>query len=118
MKLKKLAYFLIYILLLIPFSVRAQFAESAPASDSLGIRMIGFFESIVYIFLGAIGVISIIGLLIAAVLYATAGGDDDRVGQSGRTIGYSIVGIIICIMGIYLLDYLNNYLGTQGYLLG
>jgi hypothetical protein len=66
-----------------------------------------FFSSIsvfLYIILGGMGALSIIGFFIAAIDYLVAGGDEERVGRSGKIFAFSLVGLALAIIGIVAIN--------------
>jgi hypothetical protein len=63
--------------------------------------------------LGLFGIIGIIGFLISGILYLTAAGDEDQMAYAKRAMQYSIIGVIVGLVGfviIQAIDYaLNGY---------
>ncbi len=53
--------------------------------------------------LGLIGVIAIIAFVIAGIIYLTSAGDDERIQQAKRAMTYSIIGVIVALMGLVIL---------------
>ena len=63
--------------------------------------------------LGLFGIIGILGFLISGIIYLTAAGDEDRMAYAKRAMQYSIIGVIVGLVGfviIQAIDYaLNAY---------
>jgi len=87
-------------------------AQVRPNPDSLSRPDIWqIFSSIsgfLYVIFGGMGMLSIVGLFLAAVDYLAAGGDEERVGRSGKTLGLSLVGLVVATMGIVALNWASG----------
>ena len=62
-------------------------------------------------FLVFVGFISIIAFIIAGILYLTAAGDEKQIGTAKTAMKWSIVGVIVALMGyvvILAVDYWLN----------
>lgn len=105
-----LFYFFLYLLLTHPTKAAAQFASSAPAVGSFDNFLVGFLENFLsWIFTG-IGIFSLLGLPIAALLYISSGGADDRLAIARRIFVYSFFGLFIAIAGYFLVGYVQSVL--------
>lgn len=96
---------IIYAAIFFPMVALAQITSTDGGFENPGIS--ATFSSIsgfLYVILGGMGILSIIGLFIAAIDYLAAGGDEERVGRSGRTLAFSLVGLVIAIIGIILIN--------------
>lgn len=96
---------IVFILALLPQLVAAQVKPGPEGMDrpsiwNLFISLSGF----LYVILGGIGALSIIGLILAAIDYLVAGGDEERVRRSGSIFGFSLIGLIIAFLGIFLIN--------------
>ncbi len=60
----------------------------------------GFVIRIVNFALGFLGLIAVIIIIYAGVLYVISGGNDDQTGTAKKAIGYAVVGLLI-VMGSY-----------------
>lgn len=110
-----LASILIFFLFL-PYWVEAQFKNTEPASGNSmtlpgGPVLGGLLGNFLLIVLGAIGVFSIIGFVIAGIMWATAAASEDKLSAASNVFVYSLVGVIISVGGIILLSYVRGYLG-------
>ncbi|NCA93789.1 MAG: hypothetical protein EOM84_01280 [Sphingobacteriia bacterium] len=97
------------IFLIFPFWAGAQYATPTgtqlPGGDLTEI-IIGIMQWILVI-LGAIGVI---GFVIAGIIYLTSAGDDNRIGTAKKAMLYSIIGVIVGIMGYVIIQAVNSML--------
>lgn len=62
--------------------------------------------------LAILGFIGIIAFVIAGMLYLTAAGDDDRISQAKTAMRYSIIGIIVALIGFVIIQAVNSLLGA------
>lgn len=73
----------------------------------------GIIENILIWMLGLFGIIGILGFLISGIIYLTAAGDEERMAYAKRAMQYSIIGVIVGLVGfvvIQAIDYaLNAY---------
>src|SRR5688572_29383108 len=53
--------------------------------------------------LALVGFIGIIGFVIAGILYLTAAGDEDRIEQAKKAMMYSIIGVIVALIGFVII---------------
>lgn len=77
---------------------QAQVIESAPTFSEIGGGIVNFM-------LQVLGTFAIIGLVISAVLYFTAGGNEERIKLAKKSLFYSLVGIFI---GLGVMVFLNQ----------
>lgn len=61
----------------------------------------------------AVGLIGIIGFLIAGILYLTAAGDDKRIEQAKKAMTYSIIGVIVALAGYVALQAAQSLLNAN-----
>ncbi len=54
--------------------------------------------------LGLIGVIGVIGFAISGILYLTAAGDETQIGKAKKAMTYSIIGVIVALVGLVVLN--------------
>jgi hypothetical protein len=64
-----------------------------------------------------LGFIGIIGFVIAGILYLTAAGDEDQIGKAKNAMMYSIIGIIVALMGFVIINAVSGWLsaGNTGF---
>ena len=100
--------------LTVPALVRAQFNPNVDEGGDTGLpvsTVFGIIESIMFWLLALVGIIGVIGFAIAGILYLTAAGDETRIGQAKNAMMYSIIGVIVAIVGLVALNFANNLLG-------
>lgn len=61
-----------------------------------------------------VGVIGVIGFAIAGILYLTAAGDDTAIERAKSAMMYSIIGVIVAIVGVVAITAVQNMLGGSG----
>ena len=53
--------------------------------------------------LGIVGFLAVIGFVISGILYLTAAGDDDQITKAKSAMMYSIIGVIVALLGFVVL---------------
>lgn len=71
----------------------------------------GIITNIMNWLLMMVGIIGVIGFAIAGVLYLTAAGDEGRIDQAKSAMMYSIVGVIVAIIGVVVMQAAKGLLG-------
>jgi hypothetical protein len=61
--------------------------------------------------LGIVGILGVIGFAIAGVFYLTAAGDEGRIGTAKNAMMYSIIGVIVALVGVIVLNAAKTMLG-------
>lgn len=59
-----------------------------------------------------LGFIGIIGFVIAGILYLTAAGDEDQIGKAKNAMMYSIIGVIVALVGFVIIRAVEGWLST------
>ena len=54
--------------------------------------------------LALVGIVGVIGFAIAGIWYLTAAGDEDRISTAKRAMLYSIIGVIVALLGYVILQ--------------
>ena len=73
--------------------------------------IIGIVEGILMWILGILSAVSIIGFVIAGIMYLTAAGDETQVGKAKKAMTYSILGVIVGLSGFVILQAVQLMLG-------
>ncbi|MFH0969019.1 MAG: pilin [Patescibacteria group bacterium] len=60
-----------------------------------------------------VGILGVIGFAIAGILYLTAAGDDDRMQTAKKSMIYSIIGIIVAMLGLVIMTAVFRMLSAQ-----
>ena len=61
--------------------------------------------------LAILGFLGIIGFVIAGILYLTAAGDEDQIGKAKNAMMYSIIGVIVALIGFVIINAVQAWLG-------
>ena len=61
--------------------------------------------------LAILGFIGIIGFVIAGILYLTAAGDEGQIDKAKNAMMYSIIGVIVALIGFVIIQAVNSWLG-------
>lgn len=85
---------------------RMQATQSGLPSDSI-INIIGRLMNWLLALLGFIGVIAFV---ISGILYLTAAGDEDQIERAKKAMWYSILGVIVALMGLVIIFAVDNLL--------
>jgi hypothetical protein len=65
---------------------------------------------VMYWLLYIIGFLGVIGFAIAGIFYLTAAGDDDRITKAKNALLYSIIGIVVAIVGLVAINFATGLL--------
>ena len=98
-----------------PRASLAQFKQpdgSGNFADSPLPMLAGFILTFFHWVLGIAGIFSIVFLPIGLILYLSAGGDPDRLGQGKKTMLFSAGGFILSILGNLAINYGRHYFGA------
>ncbi|NCA93793.1 MAG: hypothetical protein EOM84_01300 [Sphingobacteriia bacterium] len=83
-------------------TAQAQTMANAPSFTEIGSTIVNFI-------LQAVGIFAIIGLVVTAIIYFTANGDEMRIKLAKRSFFYSIVGIVIALGSIIMIRFIANF---------
>lgn len=109
---KKIAYGLAGYALVAPLAVMAQFqAPGGTGLPSGGI--IDILTNGMKWLLVIVGILGVIGFVIAGIIYLTAAGDDDQIQKGKKAMVYSIVGVIVALLGVVIIKAVQSLLGGQ-----
>ncbi|EKE22170.1 MAG: hypothetical protein ACD_7C00030G0006 [uncultured bacterium] len=61
--------------------------------------------------LALVGIVGIIGFVISGILYFIAAGDDSKMGTAKNAMTYSIIGVIVALMGYVIIKAADALLG-------
>jgi len=111
-KIRKIAGGISVALMTAPALVSAQFAvpsDSGLSSASLTDIVRNFMKWILII----VGLLGVIGFAVAGVLYLTAAGDEERIKTAKSAMIYSIVGVVVALLGLVIMNAVYKLLGAQ-----
>ncbi len=107
---KKFVYGIASIIVVLPTTVGAQLqtpeGTGLPAGSVINIITNGMNYLLILV-----GVLGVIGFVIAGIIYLTAAGDEDQIERGKRTMINSIIGIIVALLGIIVLTAVKSMLG-------
>lgn len=63
--------------------------------------------------LGILGFIAVIGFVISGILYLTAAGNEGQIEKAKSAMTYSIVGVIVALIGYVIIQAVEGWLGTS-----
>lgn len=77
-----------------------------------GGSIMGIAVNILSWLLGLFGIIGILGFLISGIIYLTAAGDEERMAYAKRAMQYSIIGVIVGLIGFVVIQAIDYALNT------
>lgn len=111
-KIKTLASAATVAALTVPALAMAQFSSNAGGGTNLPSGSIfGIVRNIMNWLLGLVGILGVIGFAIAGILYLTAAGDEERINTAKSAMTWSIVGVVVAIIGVVILRAAESMLG-------
>jgi hypothetical protein len=111
-KIKYLASTISVALITIPTVAMAQFDPSAGGGTGLSDTPITvIITNIMQWLLYIVGILGVIGFAIAGILYLTAAGDEDRMQGAKRAMIYSIIGVVVALLGLVVLRAVSSMIG-------
>ncbi len=64
----------------------------------------GIIQNIVFWILGMFAFFGIIGFVVSGIMYLTSFGNDDAIGKAKKYMMYSIVGVVVGLMGLVIIQ--------------
>lgn len=58
-----------------------------------------------------VGILGVIGFVIAGIIYLTAAGDEEQIAKGKQAMIYSIVGVIVALLGVVIIQAVQKLLG-------
>lgn len=111
-KIKALASAASVVALTVPALAMAQFNATAGGGTGLPSGSIfGIVKSIMNWLLGLVGILGVIGFAIAGILYLTAAGDETAIDRAKTAMTWSIVGVVVALLGVVILKAAESMLG-------
>jgi hypothetical protein len=92
------------------WSVGRKYAEDAGTPDGTITDIVGTTMDWLLALLGFFG---IIGFVISGIMYLTAAGDDDQISTAKNAMKYSIIGIIVALLGFVIIQAVETLLTGQ-----
>ena len=98
-------------LALSPILVRAQaYLDEASSAELPDASIYDILGSAMNYLLAILGFLAIIGFVISGILYLTAAGDEKRMGTAKNAMFYSIMGVIVALVGYVIVSAVDSWL--------
>ncbi len=108
--------FSLFIALLIFFPLVASAQWNLPDSQGLPTAPIyAIIESVLMWLLSILGFIAIIAFAISGIMYLTAAGDESQIDKAKKAMTYSIIGVVVALMGYIIIQAVNYALEGGSY---
>ncbi|KKP67125.1 MAG: hypothetical protein UR66_C0009G0104 [Candidatus Moranbacteria bacterium GW2011_GWE1_35_17] len=114
MKTKKIIYGFLASFLLSPMFVLASWDEGFTNAGNSSLptgTITNIVVNIMNWLLALVGIVGIIGFVISGILYFIAAGDDSKMGTAKNAMTYSIIGVIVALMGYVIIKAADTLLG-------
>ena len=72
----------------------------------------GLIKKVVNLLLWAIGIVSVIMIIIGGIRYATSNGDSNNVTAAKNTIMYAVIGLVIAIFAYAIVNFVLTQIGV------
>jgi cytochrome bd-type quinol oxidase subunit 2 len=96
----------------LPLMVGAQFAVDPGTTNLSDDNMETVLENILNTFLALIAILTVLGLVISGVMFITAGGSNERLDSAKAWLTYSIVGLVVALIGYIVVKFVASLLGA------
>lgn len=108
-KIKKMAYAAAGAGLTLPFAALAQFEPpSTGDTGTANTPVMDIAYAIMRGLLFLVGIIGIIGFVIAGIMYLVAAGDEDTIKRAKKAMLNSIIGIVVALIGLVVMTAISN----------
>ena len=107
---KKIAYASSAIATAVPMVVSAQFETPSGTGLPSG-SIMNIITSAMNWLLIVVGILGVIGFVIAGILYLTAAGDEGQMDKGKHAMIYSIIGVIVALLGVVIIKAAQTFLG-------
>lgn len=109
-KIKKYFYAVVSVLVAAPVTVGAQFQEPTGTGLPQG-GLLQIITNGMNWLLIVVGILGVVGFVIAGIIYLTAAGDETQIDRGKRTMINSIIGIIVALLGVIVITAVKSFLG-------
>lgn len=91
--------------LLVPVVASAQWEEGGPTNSNLPAGSLSdIIQNLMQWLLYVVGFLAVVGFVISGILYLTSAGDDDKIETAKNAMIYSIIGVIVAILGLVIIQ--------------
>lgn len=111
-KIKKAVYSLMGVLVTVPSLALAQF-QTPTGTNLPSASLTGIITNIMNWLLMIVGILGVIGFVIAGIMYLTAAGDDGMIDRAKKAMTYSIVGVLVALIGLVVIKAVQGLLGAN-----
>lgn len=73
--------------------------------------IVGLLTSLLKWALTILGILGVLGFVVAGILYLTAAGEEDRIKKAKSAMVFSIVGVVVGLAGVIIMNAIQNWLG-------
>lgn len=87
-------------------------AGSSGLATGGGNNLSDYVNTIISYVIALVGLIAILGFLISAVMYFTAAGDEEKITKAKSAMTYSIVGVVVALVGFVIMNLVQDFLQT------
>jgi len=115
---KKIKTYLAIILLTSPLAVFAQGWSLDDVNRDANLPDATILEIVTHILdwlLAILGIVGIIGFVISGIIYLVSTGDEDTISRAKRAMTWSIVGVIVGLMGFVIIQAVDSALGGSSH---
>lgn len=101
-------------LIAMPAVASAQWSEGlnkAGSSELPADTLVNIITNLMFWILVIFGAMAIIGFVISGILYLTAAGDETKVDKAKNAMIYSIIGVLVALIGLVIVQAVNNWIG-------
>jgi len=114
-KARKIGYAVSATLMAMPAIVFGADGFSVPSGTNLpSASLTEIITNIMNWLLMIVGILGVIGFVIAGILYLTAAGDGDQISRAKTAMIYSIVGVLVALIGVVVIKAVQSLLGGSG----
>ena len=113
-KIKRIAYAAASAALMAPAIVAAQWDAGTSNAGQANLpagSVTNIILNVMKWLLGLAGIIGVIGFVVAGILYLTAAGDEDKIATAKKAMTFSIIGVIVAILGFVVIQAATAMLG-------
>jgi hypothetical protein len=107
---KKLSFGAASVAMMAPLAAFAQFASPSGTNLPTGTVTQILTNGMNWLLI-LVGILGVIGFVIAGILYLTAAGDEDQIAKAKKAMIYSIVGVIVALVGVVIIQAVQGLLG-------
>jgi hypothetical protein len=87
--------------------------ENARIADLPAANVTEIIRTLANWLLSVLGLLAVVGFVLAGMLFLLAGGNEDRIGQAKRALMYSIIGVFVALAGFVAVRAVDTLLRGQ-----